>query len=486
MKYSIVIPTYNHCTDLLKPCIDTIFKYTNMGDVELIISANGCIDNTKLYLDTLRLQFDSLGFSKNLKIVWNDAPLGYSKATNEGIKVSTTDKIVLLNNDTLLLEQSASSWLSLLESPFLENDKCGISCVIKSFSEPAGHDFAIFFCVMVDRKVFDTIGLLNEEYGKGGGEDTEFSIEAEKSGFDVCVCTDLKWNTDIKMYTGSFPIYHIGEGTVHDATLVPDWSDVFFANSVKLSKKYNPSWYINKLKELDIQDIGKKLDWIQYKNEEAAELYKEIITDNTYEILPEYIKDKTVIDIGANIGVFSLYAASLGAKTVYSVEPVKETFDQLVDHIKLCNFTDVIKPIKNVVSDIKNNTVKISINPKSGHNNIYTVSDSFEEVRTITLSDILSDTGDYDIFLKLDCEGAEYDILSSVSSEDMKKVSTIAIEIHSELHPTIKGYEFIHNKLKEFGFNPLYQKQIGAWDYDSTGNLINYREIPLRIETWSR
>ena len=33
MKYSVVIPTFNHCDDLLKPCIEAIFKYTNMDDV---------------------------------------------------------------------------------------------------------------------------------------------------------------------------------------------------------------------------------------------------------------------------------------------------------------------------------------------------------------------------------------------------------------------------------------------------------------------
>lgn len=29
-KYSIVIPTYNHCDDLLRPCVESIYKYTDM------------------------------------------------------------------------------------------------------------------------------------------------------------------------------------------------------------------------------------------------------------------------------------------------------------------------------------------------------------------------------------------------------------------------------------------------------------------------
>jgi len=241
MKYSIVIPTYNHCDLYLKPCIESIFRWTNMRDVELVVSANGCTDNTFWYLQSLRNQFDRLGFSDHFKVVWNDKPLGYSKATNEGIKVCTTEKIVLLNNDTVLLDQHKTYWLDLLNAPFDTFPACGVSCIIKGRSEPAGRDFAIFFCVMVHRKVFETIGLLNEEYGVGGGEDTEFCIEAERAGFEVHEVFEKQW--DGIQYTGGFPIYHKGEGTMHDTSLVQGWDDIFLRNSLKLAKKYNPEWY---------------------------------------------------------------------------------------------------------------------------------------------------------------------------------------------------------------------------------------------------
>ena len=65
MKYSVVIPTYNHCDDLLKPCIESIFKYTNLKDIELIISANGCSDNTSQYLDELRYKFNQLNLANH-------------------------------------------------------------------------------------------------------------------------------------------------------------------------------------------------------------------------------------------------------------------------------------------------------------------------------------------------------------------------------------------------------------------------------------
>ena len=234
MKYSIVIPTYNNCEKYLKPCIDSIIQHTNLDDIELIVSANGCVDNTKAYLDYL------VTAVPNIKVIWNDKALGYSGANNVGIKEATCDKIVLLNNDTVLLGQTKNQWLEILDKPFKDPD-CGISGIIKGHSDPAGRDFLVFFCVMIHRKVFDKIGLLNEEYGVGGGEDTEFCIEAEKAGFKVLEVFEKLWNGE--QYTGGFPIYHKGEGTMHDPNLVNNYNDIFLRNSLKLAKKYNTEWY---------------------------------------------------------------------------------------------------------------------------------------------------------------------------------------------------------------------------------------------------
>lgn len=242
-KFSIVIPTYNHCDDLLKPCIESIIKYSNLEDLELIIVANGCKDETLEYLKYLESYFNRRALNKNFKYIFDDDALGYSKATNKGIKQATCDKIVLLNNDVVILESVKNRWLDQLDNCFSRDPNCGIACVVKGFSEPAGKDFAVFFCVMVAKKVFDTIGLLNEEYGVGGGEDTEFSIEAVKAGFTIEEATIKRWEGKENLYTGDYPIYHRGEGTVHDPSLVPNWNEIFLRNSLKLAKKYNIDWY---------------------------------------------------------------------------------------------------------------------------------------------------------------------------------------------------------------------------------------------------
>lgn len=242
MKYSIVIPTYNHCDDLLHPCIEAILKYSIVTDIELIISANGCKDNTFEYLGDLKTKFISLGLKDNIKIAWSDKALGFAKATNAGIKLATTDKIVLLNNDAVLLDQPKNYWLNILDSAF-QNPKAAVSCVLNKYSPVTKRMFAIFFCVMIHRKVFDHIGLISEDYITGGHEDTDFCIRAEQAGYTIEQPTEMIWSPEAKLHVGVFPIYHKGEGTVHDMTLVPEWERIFGQNELILAKKYNPEWY---------------------------------------------------------------------------------------------------------------------------------------------------------------------------------------------------------------------------------------------------
>jgi glycosyltransferase involved in cell wall biosynthesis len=241
MKYSIVIPTYNHCDDFLKPCIDSILQYTHIADIELIISANGCTDNTQQYLAELQDYFCSVKYPHHLKIIWNDFAIGFPKAVNAGIRASTCNKVVLLNNDTKLLPQNSNDWLIALDRQFHNNPKCGVACVVKEYSKLMKAYFAVFFCVMIDRKLFDEIGYLNEDFGTGSGEDMEFCLIAQQKGYEICEAYD-KIALDEKYFGGQFPIYHFGEGTVHDTSLIPDWKSTFLRNGLKLAVKYNQDW----------------------------------------------------------------------------------------------------------------------------------------------------------------------------------------------------------------------------------------------------
>jgi len=171
MKYSIIIPTYNHLEDCLKPCIESIIKYTDLVDMEILISANGCTDNTKKYIEGLGIPF---------KLVWNEKAVGFAKAVNEAIEISKGDYIVLLNNDILLLDRKRNEWLEMLVEPF-KDSSVGITGPLLDPSGPAGGEyFIIFFCVMIKREVFNKIGLLDPIFGVGEEKILIFVLELKE------------------------------------------------------------------------------------------------------------------------------------------------------------------------------------------------------------------------------------------------------------------------------------------------------------------
>ena len=265
MKYSIVIPTYNNCEKYLKPCIDSIIKHTDMENVELIVSANGCTDNTKAYLDYLKTAIP------NLDVVWNYNAVGFAKAVNAGILLAKTERIVLLNNDTIILD---NNWLEKLDAGG------DISTVWTQWSDITQQRFGVFFCVMIYADVFQRIGLLNEEYETGGCEDIEFCYKARWNGIKI----HANWDD------GTFPIYHKAEGTVHDPELVSDWSNVFLLNELKLAKKYNTEWY----------------KWRLSNNYERAVFLKgdEVFPRETqrYEFAGKNVLPGSVLEIGCSTG----------------------------------------------------------------------------------------------------------------------------------------------------------------------------------------
>lgn len=222
MKYSIIIPTYNHLNDCLKPCVESLIKFTDFTDVELIIVANGCKDGTREYLQSLKIP--------NLKTIWFDEPLGYTIATNVGIRASRGEFVILLNNDCVMLNQERNTWIKQLVEPFEKRNDIGITGASKLYSRDANYDFVIFFCAMMRRSMIDRIGLLEERFTPGGGEDIDYAAKVQNLGYRVMEVPDdrLFWT-----HSTYFPIYHAAESTVHG---VEGWEASFQKNMQTVSK----------------------------------------------------------------------------------------------------------------------------------------------------------------------------------------------------------------------------------------------------------
>ena len=145
----------------------------------------------------------------------------------------------------------------------------------------------------------------------------------------------------------------------------------------------------------------------------------------------EVHKKDTIIDIGANIGFFSVYAANLAKKgKVYSFEPIKSNFQKLFRHKEINRLRNLFLTNKGI-SD-KSKKIKIYLNNEDcGSHTAYIKSEKFETIQCISLKRVFDK---YNIekcnFLKIDCEGEEYKILRALPKSYFRKIDKIALEYH--------------------------------------------------------
>ena len=138
----------------------------------------------------------------------------------------------------------------------------------------------------------------------------------------------------------------------------------------------------------------------------------------------------TVIDIGAHIGLFSLLVSQL-CKTgkILSFEPVSENFDLFVSNLKL-NHIENILPFNMAVSKNSGRLDLFLNNDQSAHN-IFSKSSESISVESTSLQKIFDENKISSCkLLKLDCEGAEYQIIDSLPSEYLDKIQNIVMEYH--------------------------------------------------------
>ena len=145
----------------------------------------------------------------------------------------------------------------------------------------------------------------------------------------------------------------------------------------------------------------------------------------------------TVIDIGAHVGLFTLYASQFCNRgKIFSYEPMKENYKILVDNVKNNNLVN-IKTFNLAVSNSQ--SVKLYINDDESGHSMFSKSSNFITVKSISLEDIFNQNNIQECnFLKLDCEGAEYEIIENLPTKFFEKIEKIVIEYHmADSHPEL-------------------------------------------------
>lgn len=167
----------------------------------------------------------------------------------------------------------------------------------------------------------------------------------------------------------------------------------------------------------------------------------------TTEILLEIFRtypNTIFIDIGANIGWFSLIAASKGIQTI-SFEPIKENYEVLSYSIEKNNYQDLIKVYKLALSD-KRGSIVINIHKNNmglcSIKNIKTVVDRKDICQTFRLDEVK--LPNKNLVVKIDVNHMELEVLKGMKNI-FPKVTHIILEISfykKEIFNILRQYQF--------------------------------------------
>ena len=212
----------------------------------------------------------------------------------------------------------------------------------------------------------------------------------------------------------------------------------------------------------------------------ASYLLKEIFKQKFYARKGFELKaGDTVIDVGANMGMFALWVApQIAPGKVYCVEPtsIVETITDNAQRNKLDNVvvmqTALGKPgifemIEYPGYNIVNHSAKFDHAPWVKYFMKLLYGKYEEAPRKIecpcqSLEGLLDSQGVTSVdLLKIDCEGAEYEILDATTDATLQRVKRIAMEFH-ELAPE-HDHRNLVTRLERAGFSVVVEKPI--FDY---------------------
>jgi len=203
-KTTIVIPSYNDF-EVLKPCIDSIYKTVDLKRLKIIIVDDYCNQSSRNELKKLE--------NKQTKVIYRTENGGFAKAINTGLKeVDQNSDVIILNSDIVC---QANWFENLMYGAYKVNKNVGI-CGPKllypdetiqsagSFRSLYGFEHYFRFepqdnqlsqvpqyclaitgaCLYIKRELINKIGLLSEEY-KFTYEDIDYCLRAWQKNYRV-------------------------------------------------------------------------------------------------------------------------------------------------------------------------------------------------------------------------------------------------------------------------------------------------------------
>lgn len=201
---------------------------------------------------------------------------------------------------------------------------------------------------------------------------------------------------------------------------------------------------------------------VHFRDDTDSSVIYEVLQSQEYKICADRIRQATgvIIDIGAHIGTFVLYAYALNQQvSVYAYEPDPDNYQLLKTNVK-DNRLQKVETKQQAVSGTAGE-VLLHLSDNNHNNSLQTpysaAKESTVKVHATTLDKIFSKNRiEHCSLLKIDCEGAEYDIFENTSEETFKKIDAIIMEYHE--HAGRQSKELV-SILQKHGFRVKMQQK---------------------------
>ncbi len=171
---------------------------------------------------------------------------------------------------------------------------------------------------------------------------------------------------------------------------------------------------------------------------------------------------EVLLDIGANVGGYSLLAAITRNVKVYSIEPESQNFNILCTNIKLNELSGVVNPYPIGITD-KDGIDYLYISDLRAGGSCHSVGEDLgfdlkkkksvqfkQGIYSTTVDEFVSNViGDIPDYIKIDVDGLEHKIISGAHTTlSSPKLKSLSIEINTNL----EEHQWIITTLEKYGF----------------------------------
>lgn len=200
VRCDVVVPVHNALRST-KNCLRTL-KRNAPEWARLVVVNDGSDARTTEWLRG----------KKGFVLVENEKNLGFVKSANRGLLFSDAPWVCLLNSDTLMTPGALERMIARCE----RDERIGLCCPLSnnavnlSVKIPPGEDVfsfaervartspalypdavtAVGFCLLVKRELIRSVGVFDETFGRGYGEETDLHYRARAAGWRSVVADD--------------------------------------------------------------------------------------------------------------------------------------------------------------------------------------------------------------------------------------------------------------------------------------------------------